>query len=105
MLIDRNGCGISLITVSDTTEPDQVVDVADAMAMALVGRPQVGGLVLATVRPGGHVLADDDALWFEAAAAIEAHGLVLYDWLIIGRGGTVSMTHELGVPSRWPGRT
>jgi len=105
MLIDSSGCGLSLITVSDTTLPHQVVDVADTMAIMLADRPDVSGMVLATVRPRGGVLADDDTLWFEADAVVESQELVLYDWLVIGRGGTRSVVEELGVPSRWPSRT
>lgn len=105
MLIDSSGCGLSLVTVSGTTMPDQVVDVADTMAIMLADRLDVSGIVIATVRPRGGVLGDDDTLWFEADAAVESHGLVLYDWLVIGRGGTRSLSDELGVPSRWPSRT
>lgn len=105
MFIDASGCGISLVTVSDTVVPDQVLDVVDTMAMLLADRPNVSGMVVASVRPRGGILADDDTLWFEATEAVESHGLALFDWLIIGRGGTRSMSDELGVPSRWPSRT
>ena len=105
MFIDSSGCGLSLVTVSDTTRPEQVVDVAETMAMAVADHADVSGLVLASVRPSGGVLADDDTLWFQIDAAVEGQGLVLFDWLVIGRDGTRSMVDELGVPTRWPSRT
>ena len=105
MFVDTDGCGISLVTVSDTVEPHQVVDVAETLAMAVSGQSEVRGLVVVSVRPGGGVLPDDDVLWFEAAAAVNLQDKVLIDWLVVGRAGTRSMTEELGVPSRWPSRT
>ena len=105
MFVDASGCATSLVTVSGTVEPGHLVDVAEMLATVLGGRADISGVVLASVRPGGGVLTDDDTLWFEADAALNDGALVLYDWLVIGRGGTRSMREELGVPSRWPSRT
>lgn len=105
MFIDSSGCGGRLMIISGTDEPHMVVDVADMLAVAAAGRAHISGMVLASIRPGGGVLPDDDTLWFEMDAVLQEHCLVLLDWLVVGRGGTRSMIEELGVPSRWPSRT
>ena len=105
LFVDSSGCGYSFSRVGGTDQPEMVVSVADTMAMLASGRADISGLVLTSVRPGGGVLPDDDTLWFEADEIVGDHGLVLYDWLVVGRGGTRSLGDELGVPSRWPSRT
>ena len=101
MFLDNNNCGHELVSVSGTTEPFHVIDVASTMALCAAANEDMSALVLATIRPGGGLLAGDDELWFEAADTVEESGLVLIDWLIIGRGGVHSPRDYLGIPSRW----
>ena len=102
MYLDDAGRGSTLVTVTGTDDPFQIVDIAEAMALSGSSSPDVCGLVLASVRPGGCVLPGDDELWLEAADVVDDIGLTLVDWLIIGRDGTVSPRELLGMPSRWP---
>jgi hypothetical protein len=102
MFLDESGRGSTLVSVSGTDDPFQVVDVAEAMALAAGSNADVSGIVLATVRPGGGFLPGDDELWLEAADVVDEIGLTLIDWLVIGRHGTVSPREQLGMPSRWP---
>jgi hypothetical protein len=102
MFLDDAGRGTTLITVTDTDDPFQIVDIAETMALSGSASPDVSGLVLASVRPGGSVLPGDDELWLEAADVVDELGLILIDWLVIGRDGTVSPRELLGMPSRWP---
>ncbi|MCU1392399.1 MAG: hypothetical protein JWM34_827 [Ilumatobacteraceae bacterium] len=102
MFLDEHDCGSTLVTVTDTEDPFAVVDVADAMSLAGGSSPEVCGLVLATVRPGGGPEPGDDDLWLEASDVVAENGLVLVDWFVIGRHGTFSPRELLGMPSRWP---
>lgn len=101
MFLDRQHCGHELVSVVDTTEPSHIIQVADTMAFCASANADITGLVIATVRPGGGLLADDDDLWLEAADAVEASGLTLVDWLVIGRGGAKSPRERMGLASRW----
>ncbi len=102
MFIDSGGCGSGLVTVSGTTEPLSMIEVAESMALSASGNAHIAGLVIVSVRPGGASLPDDDQLWFEADDLVDDVGLILYDWLIVGRNGCTSISDELGLPSRWP---
>lgn len=101
MFLDANHCGHELVSVSGTDEARHVIDVAETMAISASASTEITALVLASVRPGGGILPGDDELWFEAADVVEESGLVLIDWLIIGRGCTQSPRAQLGIPSRW----
>jgi len=102
MYLDDAGRGSTLVTVTGTDDPFQIVEIAETMALSGSSSPDVTGLVLASVRPGGCILPGDDELWLEAADVVDDVGLILVDWLIIGRDGTVSPRELLGMPSRWP---
>lgn len=101
MFLDANDCGSSLVTVTGTDEAFHIVEIAETMALSACDAPDISGLVLATVRPGGCPLPGDDELWLEAADLVADCGLILVDWLIIGRYGTHSPREQLGMPSRW----
>ncbi len=102
MFIDHAGCGKSLVSVSGTTEPDSILEVVDTMGMCVPDTAGVTGMVVASVRPGGRILDSDDERWIEANESLDTLGLTLYDWIIIGRSGAISMCSELGLESRWP---
>jgi hypothetical protein len=102
MFLDSVGCGSTLVTVTDTDDPFHIVDIAEVMAHTAGSSPDISGIVLASVRPGGGVLPGDDELWLEAADVVDEAGSMLIDWLIIGRDGTISPRELLGMPSRWP---
>jgi DNA repair protein RadC len=101
MFLDDQSRGHELVSVSDTVDPWQVVDIADTMAFCAAGNADISALVVASVRPGGGPLPDDEHRWYEIAEVIEEQGLTLIDWLIIGRGGVHSPRDYLGIPSRW----
>jgi len=114
MFIDSGGCGRSLVTVSGTTDPFSMVEIAETMAMTAAENADISGFALASVRPsnpipsdqnaGDLMMAHDNKLWSEADSVVNEFGLVLYDWMIIGRNGALSMCNELGLVSRWPAR-
>ena len=102
MFLDGNSCGSIIVTVTGTDDPFQIVEVAEAMAMTGSGSPDVAALVLASIRPGGGPCPGDDDLWLEVAEVVEASGLTLIDWFVVGRHGTFSPRELMGVPTRWP---
>ncbi|MCU1400804.1 MAG: hypothetical protein JWN62_3913 [Acidimicrobiales bacterium] len=102
MFLDGGWCGSTVVTITDTPDPFQVVEVAEAMALAGAGNPDIASLVLATLRPDGGPFHDDDELWHEADEVVEQCGLVLIDWFVIGRHGAFSPRGLVGAPSRWP---
>jgi len=108
-LLDDAYRGTGLITVvSDTCDPDSVVHIAEVMAElgALsqgVGK-ETAHLVIASVRPNGDVQPDDAFRWCSASDIVEAHGITLLEWFVIGRSGVDCPRELLGEPDRWPRR-
>ena len=101
MFLDSGRRGQELISVSGTAEPTDLIDVADTMAFCASANDDITGLVIATVRPGGGLLPEDDDLWIEADDIVRESGLTLVDWLVIGRSGAQSLRERLGIPPRW----
>ena len=101
MFLGDDRRGTQLITVGGTDRREQLVEIVEVMAQAAGRVPEIAGLVLATVRPGGEMVAADTDLWLEAADMAEQCGIELIDWLLVTRHGVVSPREQLGMPSRW----
>lgn len=100
-MLDRHGNGSVITLVSGTVDPDAVLAVAECIARAAEGLPHAEAMVLATVRPTGHVLPGDLDRWMEASDIVAAHGVALIEWYIIGASGAQSPRDLLGEPERW----
>jgi hypothetical protein len=105
MFLDGELRGGTLVSVTGTDDPFQIVEIAETMALTAANVPEVSSMVLATVRPGGRMLTGDDELWLQASDAAAESGLDLVDWLIIGRRGVERPRELLGLPSRWASGT
>ena len=106
-LLDDAYRGTGLITVvSDTREPDSVVHIAEVMAelgaFSLGIGQEAAHLVIASIRPHGDVQPDDAFRWCSASDIVEAHGITLLEWFVIGRSGVDCPRELLGEPERWP---
>ena len=101
MFLDDDGFGGTLVTISGASDPTSLVEIAETMATCAAMHPEIAGIVFATVRPGGGPLIDDDEIWTEVELALDDFDLVLIDWFVIGRDGTVSMRDELGLRPIW----
>ena len=109
VLLDAARCGIGLVVVSDTSDPDAVVDVTARILDPAVHAGQVGAVILASVRPtdgGGRChddLSDDltDAeRWLDLDRVATALDVDLVEWFVLGAG--VSRPRELvNAPPRW----
>jgi hypothetical protein len=101
LLLDAEGRGDTIVVVTDATDPDAVVDVAETMSLAAAGNPSLCRLVLATVRPCGATQPGDVDRWLEASAVSEAHGVELVEWFVFGPAGAECPRDLLGERERW----
>jgi hypothetical protein len=100
VLLDDQRRGISVFVVSGTTAPDAVLDVVDVVGAAAQVDDLLGGIVLASVRPGGAVEAADIDRWLGASDALDQRGVELVEWFVIGE--SVECPRDLlGAAPRW----
>jgi phosphoserine phosphatase len=100
LLLDHERRGISVVIVSGTERPDDVIEVAECLTTAGVDIERVGALVLATVRPGGGVLVDDADRWCDMSDVAADSGIELVEWFVIG-DDIGCPRDQLGEPPRW----
>ena len=101
ILLDHRRRGSSVLVVNDTTEADAMFAVIDACLTARASVDVIDGLILATSRPGGDVVADDVHRWLEASDQCAAGGLRLVEWFVLGRRGPRCPRELFGEPPRW----
>lgn len=115
LALDAARRGVTVIIVDGTADRDSVVVVGECIATAVAGSGAVEALVLATVRPdaGGGASGDrddeddngDPDRWFEASDVVEACGLELVEWFVIGGQDTIESIHcprdDVGERPRW----
>ncbi len=101
ILLDRDRRGSSVLVVGDTIEPDAMFGVIDTCVTACSRLDELDGLILATSRPHGDVVADDVHRWLEASDQCAAGGLRLVEWFVLGRRGPRCPRELFGEPSRW----
>lgn len=100
LLLDHERRGISIVVVSGTAHPDDVVEVVEHVAGSAAATGVVGALVVATVRPGGSVLADDADRWLELSGIAEEAGVEVVEWFVVGR--SIQCPRDLlGERPRW----
>jgi hypothetical protein len=95
---DRTGYGI--VVVNGTHLPDDVVSVVHCLLTSDPVGHHGGSMVVATVRPGGGLVAHDDERWLEMSDLAEDHGTSLLEWFVIG-AETECPRDLLGEPPRW----
>lgn len=106
VLLDVTRRGLGLVVVSDTSDPDAVVDVAARVLDPAVHDGRVAAVIVASVRPGRHHLDLDDAdRWLELDHVTSREGAELVEWFVLGSsvlGSEVSCPRELlNAPPRW----
>jgi len=100
LLLDHARRGVQVINVTDTHEPDAVHDVVDLAIAKSAGLADIGGVVLASVRPDGRTDLDDVERWLDLDEQLAGAGLELIEWYVFGR--SVSLPRVLlGEPTRW----
>ena len=98
ILLDAQRRGVGILVVTGTTDPDAMFEVIDVCIQAQ--HTEVGGLVLATSRPGGDVMSTDASRWRRASSQCDEGGIELVEWFVIGEH--IACPRELaGDESRW----
>ena len=100
LLLDHEHRGVALVVVNGTFGGDDVLDVAEWFGALARRVDRLGGLVLATVRPGGGVQPGDLDRWLEMSDECELAGTELVEWLIVADDVTCPRD-LLGEPPRW----
>ncbi|MCB1000692.1 MAG: hypothetical protein R2713_03440 [Ilumatobacteraceae bacterium] len=58
-------------------------------------------LVVASVRPGGAMVAADADRWLAASETLAHRGLELVEWFVVGHSGAACPRALVGEPERW----
>lgn len=106
VLVDRDRRGHEVAIVAGTTGVDAVLDVVEWLCEAASGadRTDIGGFVVASVRPHLPVEPGDVDRWFEASERCAAAGFELIEWFVISGSpcADVACPRDLvGEPPRW----
>lgn len=98
--LDRERRGRVLLVVTGTAEADSLLGVADMLAELAVGDPDAGGVVVASVRPGGGLEPGDFERWQEVDEICSDAGMDLVEWFVLG--SSIHCPREIGgVVPRW----
>lgn len=100
LLLDEARRGRAIVIVSDTTAPDQVIEVVECITQG-DGCEHLGTVVVASARPGcDDELTGDVDRWLEMSEIASLAGVELLEWFVIGR--TISCPRDrLGEAPRW----
>lgn len=108
VLLDDARRGIALVVVSDTIDPDSVLEVAERIFDPAVHDGRVGTAIVASIDPtdrsAGPVERDltDAERWLDLDEISTAHGVELLEWFVLSRGHGLSRPRELvNGPPRW----
>lgn len=120
MLLDDERRGITLVVVSGTRRPDDVVEVIERLADPAAHGGRVAAIVAASIRPGAgrndletdrvdddhsdtyRIDADVDR-WLEMSDLAAQSGVELVEWFVVGpdRADVSCPRDRLGEPPRW----
>lgn len=103
VVLDDHRCGLAIVTVSDTVEPDHVLHVVETLADPGLSNGDAAALIVASVRPTGASSAEDGDRWFELSDLADAAGLEMVEWFVYGRDGVTCPRDLTGAPPRWTG--
>ena len=101
VLLDHERRGLTIFTVTGTTQPDAMFELLDIIIDAgNEGDGRLGGVILASIRPGGRLEPADVDRWLEASETAELGGIELVEWFVIG--DDIQCPRDLlGQPPRW----
>ena len=105
LVLDDAGCGIAIVVVAGTTQPDAAVEVVEFLTGSARADDRGAGLVIASVRASRRSRVFDaersDAdRWFEMSTIADDAGLRLVEWFVID--DRLHCPRDLlGAPPRW----
>ncbi|WP_420453023.1 hypothetical protein [Ilumatobacter sp.] len=79
---------------------DVVLGVAEWLIDAWRPSPDVGAVILASVRPGGGEQIDDIERWLTLDEMFDVSGIELVEWFVVGGSSSCPRT-LVGEPDRW----
>ncbi len=100
ILLDEARRGLTIVTVTDCTDPDHVVDAIEVLTAPANTQGVIGAIIVASIRPDGATDERDVDRWIELSEIAEAHGVQLLEWYVVGRE-IVCPRDLLGEPPRW----
>ncbi len=83
-----------VVEVSGIQRAEQVLDVLDCVLAAASTR--VEGVIVASIRPDGGIVAADCDLWHDVEETVVDAGLRLIDWYVFGRLSIVNVGELIG---------
>jgi hypothetical protein len=102
LTLDERRCGIDVVIVDDTRDPDAVVDVIESVADALSwSESPARYLVAATIRTASGTLPSDVDRWFESRHLAQLRQLQLIDWFVVSADSLECPRDLVGEPSDW----
>lgn len=102
LLLDEARRGRTIVVVTDTDDPDAVIEVVECITQG-VGCEHFGAIVVGTVRPdepAGRPPPGDVDRWLEMSEIASLAGVELLEWFVIGRSVTCPRD-ALGEAPRW----
>lgn len=102
ILLDHDRRGSTIVNIDGTVDNDSVLHVADFVTELAHHVAGIGGVIVASYRPGGCDELDDIDRWLTIDEQLSMVGIELVEWFVIA--GSVSCPRALlGDPSRWVG--
>jgi hypothetical protein len=82
VLLDSDRRGVGILVVTDTRDDEAIFRIIDVCVGA--DYTEIGGLILATSRPGGDVMWSDASRWRRASRQCDDGGIEMVEWFVIG---------------------
>ncbi len=101
LTFDDWGAPRHAVVVTGTPTPDAVHDVADLLERSLADRPELGALVIVSVRPGHPCESLDVDRLLDLTSRFDERGVELLEWWIWSGATRTPMRQACGLPSRW----
>lgn len=100
ILLDHDRCGSTIVNIDGTVDNDSVLHIADFVTELAHHVAGIGGVIIASYRPGGCDELDDVDRWLTIDEQLSTVGVELVEWFVVAR--SVSCPRALlGDPSRW----
>lgn len=103
LLLDETHCGRTIVVVTDTTQPDAVLEVVECITHS-APTDGLAAIVVGSVRPdddGSDAVEEADVdRWLEMSEIADSSGIELLEWFVIGRSVRCPRD-RLGESPRW----
>lgn len=104
LFLDDARCGIAVVVVTGTDDPDAVIEVVELLTSPSVHGGRVDAVVVGSVRTRHDDTATaerDIDRWLEISDLAEGNGVELLEWYVIGPDGASCPRDRLGEVPRW----